>query len=632
MSKPWAFISVEKGTNGRMKQTRAPDPDPKRAAQQEKNKKLKKEWSERDKLKKAALKDAQRPRLGAGSPPTADLSALSRRACKRQRCSTDPNPDALSQNGPAVFDNGGDSGCNLGGHGSNPEESSLSKPHSPRSDYVSRVRGHELSPDTPAITWMDGTRTVVPFIPSNRGNALAADEDAVRRFSKFPDSRKSPYIVHLSGTNPPSVLVAQSRLHLSMGHTVVIDNAEKVEPLEFDMNWIADERRIELTRKVCVHDAFRRNGNVEDPHSEQTMRSFFDMVPNHSQIGCILDLPSAAPDHVPLITKLDDGLPAYQNMEDLFSRDHFMFKDTQNARNWELLHTGGFHTFEHHDAEGYATFLRIITGCKMWGIARPAGYAGANTRNALDEMNKLFIRTGEVEGSWRLKWEENGGEIYTITAEPGSLVIMPPGTWHLVYTPVRTLAVGGHLYMFETLHLTEVSRWFDRNHAREVTNTSHMSSFMTLCMMMCNLARKKRREFRCKPVQALCRMVIHWRKYLIKGEDPEIIQSINDMANDQRSCQLAQIIAKHIVAHFKFDLTVGAENDYLFAGEWLDAGPIIDLEPALVAFNGTDIRPNIDGSSAVSMEEIIKGEWTPSGGKNKKQKGKEAGKKRKKRN
>lgn len=66
---------------------------------------------------------------------------------------------------------------------------------------------------------------------------------------------------------------------------------------------------------------------------------------------------------------------------------------------------------------------------------------------------------------------------------------MPPGAWHMVYTPVRTLATGGHFYTYETLHLTEMSRAFDRKHAREVTNTTHVSSFPTLCAMMIHILR-----------------------------------------------------------------------------------------------------------------------------------------------
>lgn len=66
---------------------------------------------------------------------------------------------------------------------------------------------------------------------------------------------------------------------------------------------------------------------------------------------------------------------------------------------------------------------------------------------------------------------------------------MAPGAWHLVYTPVRTVATGGHIYTYNTMHLTEMSRMFDNQHALEVTNTSHISAFNTLCLMTINLIR-----------------------------------------------------------------------------------------------------------------------------------------------
>lgn len=67
--------------------------------------------------------------------------------------------------------------------------------------------------------------------------------------------------------------------------------------------------------------------------------------------------------------------------------------------------------------------------------------------------------------------------------------IMPPGTWHVVYTPVRTVATGGHLFTYDTLHMTEMSRMFDHKHGLEVTNTAHISAFDTLCLMTVNLIR-----------------------------------------------------------------------------------------------------------------------------------------------
>lgn len=61
---------------------------------------------------------------------------------------------------------------------------------------------------------------------------------------------------------------------------------------------------------------------------------------------------------------------------------------------------------------------------------------------------------------------------------------MPPGTWHLVYTPVRTLATGGHFFTFETTHLTEMSQKFDHKNGLHVTNTTHVSAYETLINML----------------------------------------------------------------------------------------------------------------------------------------------------
>lgn len=98
-------------------------------------------------------------------------------------------------------------------------------------------------------------------------------------------------------------------------------------------------------------------------------------------------------------------------------------KDAFHTRNWELLHGGGVHTFEHHDAEGFCTYLTVQTGCKMWGIVRPTGFTDAESRKELDKLNRLFIRRGpDVPESWALEWEAHGGEIYTIAARPGDLV------------------------------------------------------------------------------------------------------------------------------------------------------------------------------------------------------------------
>ena len=61
--------------------------------------------------------------------------------------------------------------------------------------------------------------------------------------------------------------------------------------------------------------------------------------------------------------------------------------------------------------------------------------------------------------------------------------IMPPGTWHQVYTPTPSYAGGGHFYTLESLHLTEFSRSFDHHpNGRFATNAEH-DALRVLCRM-----------------------------------------------------------------------------------------------------------------------------------------------------
>ena len=64
---------------------------------------------------------------------------------------------------------------------------------------------------------------------------------------------------------------------------------------------------------------------------------------------------------------------------------------------------------------------------------------------------------------------------------------MPPGKHHAVFTPVSGFSRGGHCLNFDTMHLTEVSRFVDTTEAKYVTNDSHRGTLETLCRMVISL-------------------------------------------------------------------------------------------------------------------------------------------------
>jgi hypothetical protein len=122
---------------------------------------------------------------------------------------------------------------------------------------------------------------------------------------------------------------------------------------------------------------------------------------------------------------MDDGFQATKSIQDMFLSEAYTLKDAYHTRNWDLLHGGGAITLEHHDAEGYCTYLEVKTGCKLWGIIRPEGFADAKTRRALNKLNALFIRQDydtDSPDSWDLDWVKHGGDVFTIAARPGDVV------------------------------------------------------------------------------------------------------------------------------------------------------------------------------------------------------------------
>ena len=69
--------------------------------------------------------------------------------------------------------------------------------------------------------------------------------------------------------------------------------------------------------------------------------------------------------------------------------------------------------------------------------------------------------------------------------------IQPPGAWHSVYTPTKGMTTGGHLWMYEVLHLTKISRAYDGSEDEEgvirgsyATNKTHVGDRQLICMML----------------------------------------------------------------------------------------------------------------------------------------------------
>jgi hypothetical protein len=201
---------------------------------------------------------------------------------------------------------------------------------------------------------------------------------------------------------------------------------------------------------------------------------------DNSIVQCVLDMPSLDGEKPPFIKFLDDGHTAYNRVHNSFPARKHIQLDTNKSASWTLLHQGLFFTYAHHDADGYMTWTQILSGYKFWTIILPNNLETYQSRKDLNAAaSNLF--GGFLANQDYLRTQCKRVVIY---AQPGDIIIMPPGTFHEVYTPVPTVTVGGHMYSYNTLHLTELCRSMQKASKGQFTNQDHDSASITLSLMM----------------------------------------------------------------------------------------------------------------------------------------------------
>lgn len=152
--------------------------------------------------------------------------------------------------------------------------------------------------------------------------------------------------------------------------------------------------------------------------------------------------------------------------------------DAWKSQIWDLFTHAGFFTYPHHDASGFATYAFIRHGCKIWGILRPrVNPQQHQSRNQLFDILRTMLRPAPS-----LEYQ-HVSDIFNVFLLEGDVLVQPPNAVHQVYTPVNTVASGGHLFTYETLHLTELARDFDCGYNHTSTNADHASAHRTICRM-----------------------------------------------------------------------------------------------------------------------------------------------------
>jgi hypothetical protein len=283
---------------------------------------------------------------------------------------------------------------------------------------------------------------------------------------------------------------------------------------------------------IFFEDAEKRSQGSSDIWTRMDLEKFCQETRNNSVVQCILDMPTLDGEKPKFIKFLDDGHTAYNRVHNTFPARKHMQLDTNKSASWTLLHQGLYFTYAHHDADGYMTWTQVLSGYKFWTIIIPDNLEKYQSRRDLHTaVSNLFRGFSASQDFLRTQCKR-----VVIYAQPGDIIIMPPGTFHEVYTPIPSVTIGGHMYSYSTLHLTELCRSMQKASQGQFTNQDHESASITLSLMMVALLLipeqgkfslvsiifnfdKRLAELRRKPLTAISKMVLSPAGYTFQQLD-----------------------------------------------------------------------------------------------------------------
>ncbi|KAF9521309.1 hypothetical protein CPB83DRAFT_900867 [Crepidotus variabilis] len=440
--------------------------------------------------------------------------------------------------------------------------------------------------DAETVIWPGvNIRTTLPFVAGSPAipNILFEDAAHVKKLSETVQTEASWIVEMRYESGDDEEFARRIRVELCRNHVVVI-KGHPFEPTPLTASDIRKTFGIEETRAVVSSDAILRSKpNAQMIHVAQTMQEFCDATANHEIVRCLLDLPNSYVHPHRFLLALDDGRKARDQSKDYFHHRQYNPTDIDRAMLWTLIHHGMYHTYIHHDAAGYATWVQIRSGMKVWVVVRPSGFEDVKCRSDIRRSLQTIAQDS-------ITFDKNAVRI-AIYATPGDIIIQPPGTLHEVYTPVPTVAIGGHFYSLDCLYLTEMNRHYDLDYP-DLSNNDHPHVYQLLVLMMALLPLQKGRQLSLKNLQALVTMVKNPKRYQVNVlADPDaMVLKIKGKFDDR---VFAETVAEALLSDIICKLTVGSfsknkdrKGDYLFHQlTGLDnAGEIVDWESALARF------------------------------------------------
>ncbi|KAI0738580.1 hypothetical protein C8Q80DRAFT_1275558 [Daedaleopsis nitida] len=334
-----------------------------------------------------------------------------------------------------------------------------------------------------SCVWWNGMRTMLPFlkepnlIKRKKGDLEIGD----------PDVRMVEWAAKSSGD--PTLPIDHNINQESLGEVLDNDANYHITPPQSPLEW--DETSAErlagsLNVPVQWHSAKNRAIKRQtDRHKQKgpsvhvttTMADFLKTADDPTVCTNLLDIPRAHSILPWFIEHVSDDLKAIQATQgDIMDIPH----DIQRMRHWALMANGVYITHPHHDTHGLATWVAVTTGGKMWTIFRPRSGKIADVEEILIKMANA--RDKEYPGAI----PENV-DYATVPLLPGALLIQAPGTLHMAYTPLKTVALGGHFLTLEMLPQTLLTRIVQTKTEFRATNATHVGVLRSLSRIAISL-------------------------------------------------------------------------------------------------------------------------------------------------
>ncbi|KZS99465.1 uncharacterized protein LAESUDRAFT_765501 [Laetiporus sulphureus 93-53] len=275
---------------------------------------------------------------------------------------------------------------------------------------------------------------------------------------------------------------------------------------EFTTERLWNEYALPADMPVDIHDVRKRCASWAEPYEHGLLHDIVDSADDTQDIKFVLACNLSTRSLPQGLENLDDGLAQGWGMTAAAypTAGQWVHPDNWLNCGWVLLHQAGVVTYAHQDSDGNCTWIIPHSGVKFWC------YFNLNDEHRnLDRATQKMLMSHlcclmnfdpeptesqlpdtDLAKSHPDLAKKTIAEIFdveVVVLYPGDALFQPPGKMHAVYTPVKSVAQGGHFFLYDTLHRTELARSVDNKYGNHTTNQNHYNAMETLNRMVLTL-------------------------------------------------------------------------------------------------------------------------------------------------